>query len=335
MFRAQHRCSRQGRDGTVRAGCGSTEERCVSSWDPACRGGVAWLPVLSQRTGRYRLGGVGSGARLRAVAGVPSRSVAGRRTAKVSFLGLLAAARSLLHRARAALVSPCPSLRVPCTGKQEGNFHSCKTSQVQPAKPGARRQKDPSASAPRWIVLWFCSDARPGFELGRQRAALRSRLRRGPWRRNVECCKTGLERPDRNQENKSRHCSGCGSWCWMKRGLPLFAARCCCGQAGGAARRGGKAGEELICRNRRADLAGEDERAELVSAPFHPETSLIAAQLPSRNAEQTGRFMHFLQSQPGEDLVRAGETDTEICSSAGGNLCLLNLGRDGGRTYSV
>lgn len=126
MFCAQHRCSRRGRDGTVRAGCGSTEERCVSSWDPACRGGVAWLPVLSQGTGRYRLGGVGSGAHLRAVAGVPSRSVAGRRTAKVSFLGLLAAARSLLHRARAALVSPCPSLRVPRMGKQEGNFHSCK-----------------------------------------------------------------------------------------------------------------------------------------------------------------------------------------------------------------
>lgn len=30
--------------------------------------------------------------------------------------------------------------------------------------------------------------------------------------------------------------------------------------------------------------------------------------------------MHFLQSQTGEDLVRTGETDTEICSSAGGNL---------------
>lgn len=43
--------------------------------------------------------------------------------------------------------------------------------------------------------------------------------------------------------------------------------------------------------------------------------------------------MHFLQSQTGEDFVRTGETDTEIFSSAGGNLCLLNLGRDGRITY--
>lgn len=45
--------------------------------------------------------------------------------------------------------------------------------------------------------------------------------------------------------------------------------------------------------------------------------------------------MHFLQSQAGEDLVRTGETDTEIFSSAGGNLCLLNLGRDSSITYSM
>jgi len=45
--------------------------------------------------------------------------------------------------------------------------------------------------------------------------------------------------------------------------------------------------------------------------------------------------MHFLQSHIGEDLVRSGETDTELFSSAGGNLYLLNLGRDSHITYSM
>lgn len=45
--------------------------------------------------------------------------------------------------------------------------------------------------------------------------------------------------------------------------------------------------------------------------------------------------MRFLQSQTGEDLVRTGETDIEICSSAGGYLCLLNSGRDSRISYSL
>lgn len=120
-----------GRDGAVRASCGSTKKRCVSTWDPACKGKSCLAPSdrfgsRSHRTARHRLGAVGSAAQPRAVAGAPSRSVAGRYTAKVRFLGFLAAARSLLYLASTVLVSPCPSLHVPCLGRQEGNFHFAK-----------------------------------------------------------------------------------------------------------------------------------------------------------------------------------------------------------------